>query len=318
MSPQPLSQAKGVYPILATPFNEDDSLDLDSLKRLTEFLLEVGSSGLTILGVLGEANKLTPAESKLIIRTVIERSGKKPVVVGASFAGVRHLKEFALEAMNAGASGVMLSPPAGLRTDDAVKRYFASLFKDMAGVPVVLQDYPQNSGVHLSAPVIRDLFEDWTDLQVLKHEDVPGLRKITRLRDDEKAGRKRITILVGNSAMHLPQELRRGADGANTGVAFPEMLISVCDAFSQGNAERGEDIYDNFLPLLRHEQQLGVGLALRKEILCRRGLIRTARVRAPGPSLDKTDYQELSVLLGRLKRKLSATGDRLANAIPGD
>jgi 4-hydroxy-tetrahydrodipicolinate synthase len=314
-----LLNAKGVFPILATPFNDDGSLDLESLERLTDFSLATGASGLTVLGIMGEANKLTADESRVVMRTVLDRRAGKPVIVGASTTGVQMLAAFAKEAMSLGASGIMLSPPTGLRTDEAIERYFEDVFSAMPDVPVVLQDYPQNSAVYLSAPTIRRLFERWPMLHVLKLEDVPGLRKLSRLRRDEDDGVRRITILVGNSAMHLPQELRRGADGANTGVAFPEMLVSVCAAFAtSSDDERGEDLYDAFLPLIRHEQQAGIGIAIRKEILRRRALIRCARVRAPGPSLDRTDHAELSSLLTRLRKKLIALRSPLAEAIPGN
>jgi 4-hydroxy-tetrahydrodipicolinate synthase len=161
----------------------------------------------------------------------------------------------------------------------------------------------------MSPGLINRLFREFTSFKVLKHEESPGLRKISAVRRDEaSAGRRRVSILVGNGGLHLPQELRRGADGANTGFAFPEMLVEVVRRFHAGDAEGAEDLFDLYLPVVRHEQQLGVGLALRKETLRRRGLIASARVRAPGPSLDADDHAELTALLDRLERAKRARG----------
>ena len=115
----------------------------------------------------------------------------------------------------------------------------------------------------------------------------------------------------------MPQELARGADGIMTGFAYPEMLVSVSALFAAGRSDEAEDLFDVYLPLVRHEQQPGFGLALRKEILRRRGAIRSAAVRPPpGPRLDAHDLTELDRLLSRLETRLreSANGRRLAVA----
>ena len=127
------------------------------------------------------------------------------------------------------------------------------------------------------------LVDDFQQLVMLKHEDCPGLAKLTRVREGEKKpGRRRVSILVGNGGLYLPQELRRGADGAMTGFAWPEMLVQVCELSPPGKTEEAEDLFDLYLPLVRHEQQPGIGLALRKEVLFRRGAIKSPRQRAPG------------------------------------
>jgi len=108
------------------------------------------------------------------------------------------------------------------------------------------------------------------------------------------------SILVGNGGSHLPQELRRGADGAMTGFAYPEMLVEVCRRFFDGDTEGAEDLFDIYLPVVRHEQQAGIGLAIRKEILRRRGVIASATVRAPGPKLNRDDHVELDSLMAQL------------------
>ena len=301
--------AKGVYPISVTPFLDNGSVDLESMDRLTDFFLSCQVPGMTLLGVLGEANKLSAAESMALLQRVLKRAaGRMQVIVGVSHVGLDNFGDFTQQVMEAGASGIMVTPATGLKTEDQVLNYFEGLMGRIGAVPMALQDYPQNSGVFMSVDTIGKLLARHDNIKILKHEEGSALRKVSKLRLQESSGqRERVSVLVGNSGIHLPQELHRGVDGANTGVAFPEMLIEVCRRFFAGQAESGEDLYDTFLPLVRHEQQPGIGLAIRKEIFRRRGLISSAKVRAPGPVMDADDHLELTRLLNRLSRRLDET-----------
>jgi 4-hydroxy-tetrahydrodipicolinate synthase len=146
---------------------------------------------------------------------------------------------------------------------------------------------------------------------MLKHEDCPGMGKLSQIRTEaEREGLRRVSILVGNGGLYFPQELRRGAAGAMTGFAYPEMLVAVYDRFKAGDVEAAEDIFDLYLPLIRHEQQPGFGLAVRKELLRRHGAIGSAKVRAPGPALTRTDLTELDNLQLRLARALQQYSQR--------
>lgn len=299
--------ARGVFVIAATPFDENGDLDLDSTNRLVDFYLSHGVSGLTILGMMGEAQKLSPAESSALLRCVLARAaGRVPVVVGVSSPGTRSLVSLAREAMDAGAAAVMVAPLPTQRTDEQVINYYQSICAALGpDTPVVMQDFPLATGVHISVRTIEAIVEQCPTVVMLKHEDWPGLAKISRLRRGAADGGRRISILVGNGGLHLPQELMRGADGAMTGFVYPEMLVQVCSEFAAGRSDAAEDIYDAYLPLLRHEVQPGLGLALRKEVLRRRGAIACAHVRAPGPRLDADDHRDLDRLLARLARRLA-------------
>ncbi|MDQ0390483.1 dihydrodipicolinate synthase family protein [Labrys monachus] len=303
--------ARGVFVISATPFADTGELDLASLDRLTDFYLAQGAAGLTILGMMGEAPKLSPQESSLVLATVMARvAGRVPVVVGVSNPGLSALVALSQEAMAAGAAGVMIAPPPGLKTEEQVINYYALVCTALgADVPVVLQDFPLALGVNFSVPTLELLFARFPQIVMLKHEDWPGLSKLSRLRAGEvQKNTRRLSILVGNGGLFLPQELARGADGAMTGYAYPEMLVEVCRLHDAGERERAEDVFDAHLPLIRHETQPGLGLAIRKEILRRRGAIASAHVRAPGPRLDAIDQAELTGLMARLDRRLAQIG----------
>lgn len=303
-------KAKGVFAISATPFTDEGAVDNASTDRMVDFYLESGVSGLTILGVMGEAPKMSPDESADFCQQVLRRvDGRVPVVVGVSAPGLSAIESLTERVIGFGAAGVMVSPMAGLRTDEAIEGYFHMVCDALGDVPIVLQDYPPASGVYMSVPLLTRLFTDLLSLKILKHEDWPGLRKVTKFRAAEEAGaHRRISILVGNGGLFLPQELQRGVDGAMTGFAFPDMLVQVCGKYAAGDREAAEDLYDAYLPLVRYEQQVGIGLAIRKETMRRRGVIASAKARAPGPALDAHDLAELDHLLDRLKRRLNELG----------
>lgn len=301
--------AKGVFIISATPFNEDDSLDLDSADRLVDFYLEQGVDGLTILGVMGEAPKLTFEESVIFVKRVLKRvKDRVPVVVGVTNPGNANLDTLTRRVMDEGAAGVMIAPIPNLHTDEQIYNYFKGVFTTIGpDVPVVLQDYPPANDVYVSVPLVNRLFTEFPQIAVFKHEDCPGLTKITRLRQTSKEdGVRRVSILVGNGGLYYVQELMRGADGAMTGFAFPEMLVKVYALFAKGDVDAAEDLYDAYLPLTRYEQQPGFGLAVRKYVLYRRGVIKSPTTRKPGPALDKTSIAELERLIGRLEKRLKA------------
>ena len=308
-------QAKGVYIIAATPFTDEGAVDLQSVDSLTDFYLGCGVHGFTLLGMMGEAHKLTADESISVVNRVIGRAQGRQVIVGVSHAGLENVRRLSHEAMMAGASGVMVAPSPGLKGDEGLYNYYAQVFQALGPhIPVVYQDYPQTTGVYMPVNVFERLVDDFPQLVMLKHEDAPGLAKLTKVREGEKKpGRRRVSILVGNGGLYYPQEMRRGADGAMTGFAWPEMLVQVYELFAQGRAEEAEDLFDIYLPLVRHEVQPAIGLALRKEVLFRRGAIKSPKQRAPGSALTAADKVELDGMIARLERRLAAAG-RLAKA----
>ncbi len=304
-------ETAGVYVIAPTPFAEDGGLDLASIDRLVDFYLGCGVDGVTVLGVMGEAPKLDPEEGRAVVKRFIAAGkGRLPTIVGVSAPGLDNLARLARFAMDAGAAGVMVAPIPGLTTEDRVHGYYAQVCAALGqDVPVCYQDYPQTTGVPVSPETILRLARDFPQIVMLKHEDCPGLPKLTRVREGSGAGdTPRLSILCGNGGLYLPQEMARGADGAMTGFAYPEMLVGMVTKFRDGDPDGAEDLFDAYLPLVRHEQQPGIGLAIRKEVLRRRGLIASAKVRAPGPRLSATDQDELTRLVARTEARVQALG----------
>jgi 4-hydroxy-tetrahydrodipicolinate synthase len=302
--------ASGVYPIAPTPFHPDGAVDWASLERLMAHYAAIGADGVTVLGIMGEAPKLEPDEALEIVRRTARVMAGRPVVVGVSAPGFAAMRRLARDAMEAGAAGVMIAPPATLRTDDQIVGYYAQAVEAIGGdIPFVIQDYPLLTQVQMTAGVIRRIVMAHPSCVMLKAEDWPGLEKISALRAMQTEGTLReLSILVANGGLFLDFEMERGADGSNTGYAFPEMLIGVVRAMKAGERDRAHDLFDAHLPLVRYEQQPGVGLATRKYVMMRRGLIAADAQRKPGVGLSATARAEIDYLLARLARH-----DPLAN-----
>lgn len=297
--------AGGVFPIAPTPFTPEGAIDWASADRLFEFYAGIGSDGVTVLGIMGEAPKLEPDESVELVKRCVAKMGGKPIIVGVSAPGFAAMRSLARQVMDLGAGGVMIAPPPSLRTDDQIVTYYAQAVEAIGSdIPFVIQDYPLTLSVVMTPAVIRRIVMDNPSCVMLKHEDWPGLEKISTLRKFQVEGSlRKIAILTGNGGLFLDFEMERGADGANTGYAFPELLIDVVRLSKAGKRDAAHDIFDAHLPLLRYEQQQGVGLAVRKYVMMKRGILAHDAQRKPGAGLTAAAKAEVDYLLARLARQ---------------
>jgi len=302
------SDTSGVFTIAATPFKPDGALDLDSIDRLVDFYGEMGATGLTILGMMGEAGTLSAAEAEAVTKRFIDRSGPLPVIVGVSSGAIAAIDALSQLAMDQGAAGVMVAPPNTLRTNEHILGYFQLVSDTLGETPWVLQDFPLATGVKITPRTCLDIFETCPNCVMLKHEDWPGLEKITALRQAEEDSARPVSILCGNGGLFLVEEMLRGADGAMTGFAFPEMMTDVIAAIEAGDVPRAQDIFDAYMPLIRYETQPGLGLIVRKHVLAGRGAIAHATARRPAPTLSPLAIIEIDALIERQTAKLAALG----------
>ncbi len=291
----------GLVAIAVTPLDDDGDIDLPGIGPLMDFYISCESSGIALLGVMGEANRMTEQEARTVVEEAMAAiDGRVPVIVGVSDPSLARAGELADFSMSLGAAGVLLQPLPGLAGDERVAGYFEAAAQVLGDTPICVQDYPKANGVHLSTTAWSMIVERCPTVTMLKAEDEPGLGKITAVRKAEAEGQRRVTILTGNNGIHLLQELMRGADGAMTGFAFPDVLASVIAMYGSGHVNEAEDLFDQYLPINRHEYRMGI--SVRKELLRRRKAITTAQTRFPAPKLGKLDHLELDHLLRRLKR----------------
>jgi len=287
------ARLEGVWNIVPTPFRPDGELDVASLPTLTRFVAAQGVDGMTILGVLGEASKLSDDERRVVIAEVIAAADGLPVCVGVSHAATARAIAFTREAAEAGAHSVMLAPPALAKPNDAavVDHYVA--VASATDLPVVVQDHPASSGVVMSVPVLAEIARRAPTCNVVKLEDEPSPPKVGRL----LAEAPDVRILGGLGAIMLLEELRRGAVGTMTGFGFPECLVEIVGRYRGGDEAGARVVFHRILPLVRFENQPGLNLAIRKHLYRRRGAIAHETVRAPGATLDAGTIADLDAIL---------------------
>lgn len=287
-----MSRFTGVHTIMPTPFREDGALDLSSLERLTEFLVGLGVDGVVVLGVMGEAPKLSESEQDEVVRTTVSAAaGRVPVFAGSGAAGTDLAILKSRQALDLGASGLLVAPPP-VQNDAVIVEYYRRLGEAVAG-PIILHDYPAATGIRLSAEIVARLYGEVPAVKVIKLEEPPTGPKITAIRE---LGSE-ISIVGGLGGMYFLEELERGADGMMTGLSFPDLLLAIYRAFVSGSPAEARRLFYDACPLLRYEFQPGIGLALRKEIYRRRGAIESAYVRHPGAQIDDRMRSELDAVL---------------------
>lgn len=287
----------GIFNILATPFDSTGQIDLDSLRKLVNYQIGLGAYGLTILGVLGEAAKLSVDERKVVMNTVIEVAAERvPIVVGVSHPETKTVITLSRAAFAAGAAGVMIAPPRMERpTDEAVLAFYSEVASSIRE-PIIAQDFPPVNGVIMSADLLAALAERIPNIRHLKLEDPPLMEKIDAIR----ARTDKYEIFGGLGGMFLLEELNRGAAGTMTGFAFTEVLVAVFKAFCEDRLEDAEHIFDHYLPLIRFENQPVINLTIRKELLYRRGAIANAALREPYAPIDNGTRAEIDWIFKRV------------------
>lgn len=289
-------QLRGVFSVLPTPFKASGEIDLDSLKRVVDLFLAAKVSGLTALGVTSEASRLTERERSLVTDTILKRTnGSVPVVVGVTAECYRICLEWTRHARRAGAAAIMVSPPRMAKLDPAaVLRHFAEL-ASATDIPIVVQDYPPVCGFTMEPPLLARIVREIPTARTIKLEDPPTPLKTARILEQDVG--LPIGILGGLGGVFLLEELLAGSAGVMTGFAYPEVLVGVVERFTSGDVDGAADMFYSYVPLMRFEFQEGIGLAIRKEILRRRGAVAEAATRQPGGKLDPCTSRALDRLL---------------------
>ncbi len=291
----------GVCTITLTPFTEGGDVDLESIDSLAGLYLDSGVYGLTILGIMGEAHKLSDAERSMVVGRYIEAARDRvPVVVGCSAVATKVTVERAREAETAGAAAIMVAPPNNVKNLDLVFEHYRRV-AEAVSVPVVVQDEPVNTGVVMPAPFIARVINEIEGCRYVKLEEAPTTIKITNLIEKIEDPDKRAGIFGGLGGMYFYEELARGAVGIMTGFAYQEILVRTYELFSEGREHEAREYFFRYLPLVRFEAQLGVGgVGIRKEVFKMRGAISSSHVRFPAPALDEETLRELEELVGLL------------------
>jgi 4-hydroxy-tetrahydrodipicolinate synthase len=282
----------GVFSVLPTPFDASGDFDRDSLGRVIDLFLTDGVNGFTALGVTSEVARLTDGERDTVLDAVMSHvAGRVPVVAGTTAEGLGTCVEYSRRAKKAGAAAVMISPPRMLKINsDAVARHYSEV-ASAVDLPIIVQDYPPISGYAMEPALLARIAREVPAARTIKLEDPPTPFKTSRILEQAKG--LDVAIFGGLGGVFLLEELLAGAAGAMTGFAFPKILVSIVTLFRAGQVDAAADQFYRAVPLMRFEFQEGIGMAIRKEVLKRRGAIAHAGIRPPGGALDQTTRDAL-------------------------
>ena len=285
-------QLEGVYSVLPTPFHPDGDLDELSLRKVIDLFTAAGINGVTALGVTGEVARLEDDERRRVLEVVVDQvGGRIGVVAGTTAEGTRTCIAYSRHAREAGATAVMVSPPRMAKLNsEAVIRHYKAL-ADAVDIEIVVQDYPPISGFAMEPALLARIAREIPRARTIKLEDPPTPFKTSRIL--EAAGETPVRIFGGLGGVFLLEELLAGATGAMTGFAFPEILVEIVSRFRAGRVDDAADLFYRSVPLMRFEFQEGIGMAIRKEVLHRRGALASPATRAPGAALDRTTREAL-------------------------
>jgi 4-hydroxy-tetrahydrodipicolinate synthase len=293
--------APGVWGVLATPFHGPGlAVDHESVRAEVRFYRRIGAAGVVALGVFGEATSLSVGEQAEVIATVAEAGQGMPVVAGLSPRATAPLVELAGLLREAGGAP-LVAVMAQVNSPDPgkLRRHFDALH-DGCGLPVVVQDYPVASGVVIRPDVLATLVAECPYIAAIKCEAPPTTVAISVLARSDS-----VPLFGGLGGVGLIDELAAGAAGAMTGFSYPEGLIAAVNAYRADGFDAARDSFRDWLPIANFENQPGIGLAIRKETLRRRGLIAESGVRPPAPGFPT----ELAPLLENHLRALPVPAD---------
>jgi 4-hydroxy-tetrahydrodipicolinate synthase len=285
-----------VFSVLPSPFHADGELDPVGLRHVIDLFLNDGVTGFTALGVTSEVARLTDAERECVLETVLAHvNGRVPVVAGATADGLRTCIGYVRRAKSAGATSVMISPPRMPKLNsDAVLGHFAEV-SSAVDLPIIVQDFPPISGYAMEPVLLARIAREVPAARTIKLEDPPTPHKTARIL--ELTTGLDVKVYGGLGGVYLLEELMAGAAGAMTGFAFPSILVQIVSLFHAGKIDEAADLFYRKVPLMRFEFQEGIGMAIRKEVLKRRGAIANSSIRPPGGHLDRQTLDALDRIL---------------------
>ena len=283
----------GVIPILITPYDATGRIDEESLANLVGFNIAAGVHGLGV--ALGsEIFKLTEAERAQVTGCVVRATKRRvPIVINTGAAGTDLAITYSKAAEAAGADALMIIPPTFMPASaEEILDYYTAIDRAV-GLPIILQDVPQGP---IPPGLALRIADACRNVKYIKVETLPVTSKVAAMA--EQAG-ARLTIFGGAGGSYFIEELRRGALGTMPFCSQPADFVAVWDAFRSGDERLARQRFDSAIMAINRLAAQGgdIFYALHKQLLVRRGVIRTAMVRSPTTAIDAITAREIEEVL---------------------
>lgn len=290
---------RGVCPVLEVPFAEDDALDVAGFGAVVDHVLGTGVSAVMFPGFASEFHKLSDAERWVLTGELLDRTRARDdvaAIVSIPEHATQLAARAARDAVDAGADALNVLPPHTLgpsRSD--VLAHLDTVLSAAGDTPVVIQYAPAQTGTSLDAADLFALARDHPNLARVKVESTPPGILISAL----ASGEPPLASLVGYAGLLLPDALRRGAVGVQPGCSFTELYLHMWRDWERGDVAAAAALHRRMLPWLAYwMQHVELIVAAEKLISLRRGMIGSARCRAPRRMLDDEEVRAVDAFLG--------------------
>lgn len=293
-----MSGLSGIVPILLTPFNAEQQIDFDDLSNEIEDTLANGVHGVGV-AIGSEIFKLTAQECRDVLSAVVTQvAGRVPVIMNTSAPGTARAVELAEMASSVGADRLMVWPPDFFPSDAAATKAHYAAIASASGLPIVLQDVPQSP---IPAELALAIAGEVPLVDTIKVETSPTVSQVHKMLGKIDG---RLSVLGGAGGGTLIEEVRRGAQGTMPFASQAAEFMAVWNMLQVGDETGAETVMEQrILPVSRMGFQSGdLFYHVHKEILRRRGIFKTATVRAPTGLPDPITEGEISRLLDRMDR----------------
>jgi 4-hydroxy-tetrahydrodipicolinate synthase len=289
---------QGVYPILATPFCEDGSIDFESQARLVDFLIAAGAHGLGLFGNASEGYALMGDERTDLLKAIVSQvNGRVPLVVSSGHTGTDAAVRLSKEAQDLGADALMVLPPYFLKTDGDGLMFYYQAISNAIDIPIMVQDAPLLTQVPMPAALLARMGKEIEHVKYVKVEAPPTAPKFSAVLN---AAAGSLVLFGGLNGQFFLEEMKRGGRGVMPGSDMTALYIRIWNSFEAGDKDCAWETFTRMLPLMRFELQPGMGVSAMKHNLAAAGVIKSTRVRHPTAELSAESIRELELLRARL------------------
>lgn len=269
---------QGVFPILATTFHDDGSLDLESQVSLVRHLAAQGAHGLGLFGNASEGYTLSDEERITLLKLVRDQT-RLPLIVSTGHSGTALAVELSRKAEGSGADALMVLPPWFMKTDAEGLMFYYEAISRAVRIPIMVQDAPLMTGVAMPAALLARMGREIENVRYAKVEAPPTAPKIGAVTN--------ITAFGGLNGNFFIEEHARGSRGIMPGSDMIGSFAAIWNSLEGGDVACGWQVFTRILPLIRFELQPGLGVSAMKHNLKSAGVIQSSHVRHPTGSVDK-------------------------------
>ena len=299
---------RGVVPVVPTPFGSDESIDIESLASVVDWIAGRGLAGMCLPAYGSEFYKLTEAERDLVVEAAVEANrGRVPVVAQANHASSRVAAELARRYSDLGADVISFAIPRQFGSSDADIIEYCAAVSAATPLPILIQDF-NPGGPTMGADLVLEIVDRCDNFRYVKLEDPMMVDRLLAIRSVTQG---RIGILEGWGGLYMLEGVPAGIDGIMPGAAVPDLLDSVFAAAVSQQRERAHDLFGSLLPYISFGlQDFELFLHMEKRTLARRGLIASPAVRSQSHTPSPAVLAHADFLIDQVERLSAEVFDR--------